>query len=266
MRATGIRYTSGSKATEQELKQLCSIAVDKLEARGFITEAEVLSSSAIKIGLPGRSFRIDVNHLGHNARLGHFVSSPKGYKRTDVPTWDQRVIFNDVVNELFDKWDLVALIKSGCFTVRDKRRGAHNESDWENQTPSWMGYHGAACNGMGMDIARITTEREAREELDSDRLEAEHKAKTRPARLEAARQSRKRARLFSQTGFVIVSGFQSWDKESKRNGKRVTHYQFAKLLLKLPTWKARKVKRASIDVTLNNAPLTLIQGGKAIGF
>lgn len=266
MRITGIRYKSGSKASEAELKQLCKTAVNKLEVQGFITEAHVLSSSAIKIGLPMRSFRIDVNHIGHNARISQHVSSPKGYKRTDVPTWDQRVAFNDTVNALLDKWEIVALVKSGCFTVRDKLKGAHSESDWENQVPSWMGYHGASVNGMGMEVSRIVDEADARDELDSARLEAEHWEATRPARLEAARESRKRARLFSQASKVIISGFSSYDPNFKRNGKRVTHYQFAKLLSKLPTWKARQVKRTSVEATLERAPLTLIQGGEAIGF
>jgi hypothetical protein len=178
MRATGIRWQHPSKdvklATHQ-LEDLCRDIVHEATKVGFKTAAHPLTGSAIKIGLHMSSFRIDTTKLGHNARLGRYIKSPKGYKRTDVPTWEQRVEFNDLVNDVFDEYGLVALIKSGCYTVRDKRRGRWNETDWENQTPSWMGYHGEVLNGLGESMARILTEKEAREECGSDRLETAHK-------------------------------------------------------------------------------------------
>lgn len=200
MRATGIRYNKkhgGGIPTERYLEDVCELIVAACERKGFKTDAHRLTGSAIKIGLHMSSFRVITSKLGHNARIGRYVDSPKGYKRTDVPTWDQRVEFNNIVNKLFDKFGLVANIKSGCFTVRDKKKGAHTEDDWDNQTPSWMGYQGASCNGFGEEICRIVTEREAREECDSDRLEAAHRAKVN----QEARERRAAAKESAALGF-----------------------------------------------------------------
>lgn len=248
MRCTGIRFECGTKPTANDLKYLCDIIKQRAQGRGFITDTEQLTGSAIKIGLHMSSFRIDTNMLQHNARIGRFYDkSPKGYKRTDVPTWDQRVEFNDMVNDVFDKYGYVALIKSGCFTIRDKKRGRHDEQDWENQTPSWMGYKGATVNGFGEELCRIVTEREAREELNSDEREKEHAEATRGERLARARDYRKRVKTFENAPKVIVSGFYG---EKTKNGKLLTHAAFAKLLSKLNRWELRRVKAASVAATV----------------
>ena len=189
MRATGIRFSKAktkslgySKPSDILLRDLCELIVIRTAKAGFITKASQLTGSAIKIGLHMSSFRVDTAKLGHNARIGRYIDSPKGYKRTDVPTWDQRVEFNNIVNRAFNQYGLVANIKSGCFTVRDKVKGAHNETDWENQTPSHMGYHGVSYNGMGEEMSRIVDEHDARDECNSDELEAVHKEKMSHAR------------------------------------------------------------------------------------
>jgi hypothetical protein len=243
MRVTGIRYNekNGSgKPTERFLDDICEMIVGMTNSRGFITEAQRLTGTALKIGLHMRSFRIDVNKVGHNARISRYVDSPKGYKRTDVPTWDQRVEFNNIVNKIFDKFGLEANIKSGCFTIRDKVKGAHTESDWEDQTPSWMGTEG-----------HIMTEKEAREECNSDQLEREHKEKTRDERLKKARAYRAKMRVFENETHVIVSGFFRWDGKPTKNGKRMSKDAFYKMLGKLDHWTKRKVKQATIENTVN---------------
>lgn len=267
MRATGIRFkTLSVKPDEKFLENLCQTIILRAAAKGFNTEAHTLNGSAIKIGLHMASFRINTAMLGYNGRISRFVSSPKGYKRTNVPTWEQRVEFNDLVNDVFDKYGLLANIKSGCFTVRDKKKGRHNEYDWENQTPSWMGYHGDMFNGMGELCSRIVTEKEAREECDSDRREAEHKAATAESRRESARNSRQRRKLFEQATRVTVAGFSSWGSKAKNNGKKLTHAQFANLLGKLDSYDRRRVMMETVRTTaaLASKPaLSLVQGGAA---
>lgn len=260
MRITGIRYSNDKKVTEHTLNELCSIIASKMERAGFITGTEVLNSSAIKVGLHMSSFRINTSKLGHNARVGKYVSSPKGYKRTDVPTWDQRVEFNNIVNSILDKNGIKATIKSGCFTVRDKVKGAHIESDWENQTPIWMGYHGKSLFGSGEVCAEIMEEAEARDRCNSDRLEAEHKLLTADARRETARAYRERMKLFLLAKRVCLAGF--YGQADSKNGTLVTHARFEKILAKLSCWEKRRVKLASISATI--ASFTSIQEPKDI--
>ena len=170
-----MRATSITKGTN--LESLCLLLKHELNALGFITDCTVLNSRSIKIGLHMISFRVDTKRLGYNARIGAYVKSPKGYKRTDVPTWDQRVQFNDTVNRVFDQLGLQATIRSGCYTVRN-RDGAMTEQDWHDQSPSWMGSQGELYNHYTWEImSKIVSEAEAREECDSDRLEQEHRAK-----------------------------------------------------------------------------------------
>lgn len=183
MRAVTIRYNKKNGAgrpTERFLEEFCESIVFKLRNNGFITEASLVNSSSIKIGLHMSSFRVDTAKLGHNARVGrqthlcaYFKSdSPKGYKRTDVPTWEQRVQFNDIVNDMFDAYGLMATIRSGAYVVRT-RDGRRAEWDWAHEGDSSGNW---SCDAQ-RDI--IMSEAEARELLDSDRLEAEHKVKQR---------------------------------------------------------------------------------------
>ncbi len=189
MKASAIRYNErngGGKPTERFLDELCEIIVAKAAKAGFITGSHRLTGSAIKIGLHMSSFRIDTAKLGHNARVGrtsaygwHGIQCPKGYKRTNVPTWEQREDFNHLVNDVFDKFGLVATITSGNYTVRT-RSGRVNQ---------WA-YGGDRGNGWSGDACRdIMTEKEAREYCDSDRLEAEHRERMRKVRRERARET-----------------------------------------------------------------------------
>lgn len=249
MKASTIRNADNSKVEPQTLTALCERLASKLERAGFVTHVEQLNSQAIKIGLHMSSFRVDTKRLGHNARVGWYNgmgqfmgnSSPKGYKRTDVPTWDQRVEFNDIVNDVFDKFELTCTIKSGAYTVRS-RTGRRSESDWTHEGHN-AGYSGDASR-------EIMPEKDAREHCDSDRLEAEYAEKMRPQRLAQAREARARRKAFEASKRVTVAGL--WNN-SKRNGKQLTHYAFGQLVASLSSWEQRRVVRASMEATLNVA-------------
>lgn len=258
MRITSIKFNEkngGGKPTENFLKELCSLIIHKMDKSGFITDAFCLNGSSIKVGLNRSSFRINTKMLGSNARISPFVKSQKGYKRTNVPNWNQRVEFNNILNTIFDSFGIEARIKSGCFTVRDKMKGAFTEDDWKNQTPSWMGHQGALKNGLGQEVCRIVTEIEAREELNSSQLEKEHAEKTRSIRLEKAKEYRNILRLFNNSKKVIISGFNNYGNKPTKNGKKVTHTSFFTMLSKLNSWEARRVKISSMKTTAQTMSL-----------
>src|SRR5690606_29332298 len=188
MIATRIRYNEvngGGRPTARVLESLCNEIVAEAASEGFITESHVKSGTSVKIGLHMRSFRIDTQMLGHNARVGNAAygwngnQSPKGYKRTDVPTWEQREDFNHLVNDIFDRHGLLAKIVSGNYTVRT-HEGRVNY--WDYGGDRGLGWSGDACH-------EIMPENEAREICDSDRLEAEHKEAMRETRREKEREN-----------------------------------------------------------------------------
>ena len=113
------------------LNKLTEELVSILTEKGFVTGVDILSATSFKLGLRGRSFSINVEKLGSNFRRDHSRKSLTGYKRTNVPTWDQRVEYNQIVQELFDKYNLSSKITSGQIVVRD---GVENmtESDWNS--------------------------------------------------------------------------------------------------------------------------------------
>lgn len=248
MRATGIKYKNGQKANDTTLERLCFAVLAKTTRAGFRTEVKRLTGSAIKIGLHMSSFRVDTSMLGHNARIGRYTKSPKGYKRTDVPTWGQRVEFNNIVNSVFDDLGLCASIKSGQFIVRNKERGAFNEQDWRQVDPN----EGEQYNGMGELHTRIVPEKQARRELDSDRLELLHKMSTRDERNNKAREARQRRRAFESARKVVVAGFYSFRDKKTPNGKKLTHGAFQKMITKLSSWERRRVYRASVLATVQS--------------
>lgn len=253
MRASNIRNKDNKTLSSVELKDLCRVIVATAAQYGFITDAEVISGGAIKIALHMSSFRIDTHKLGHNARIGRYVKSPKGYKRTDVPTWEQREGFNHLINDVFDKRKLSARIVSGPYDVRSKSNGRIDE--WYPV----MGYTGSASyNGFGELIAEVITEKEARQRCDSDKLEAEHKEATREHRRSTARAARMRRKAFEMAPRVVVSGFYEYhlsDNDKKRNGKLLTHKQFNNMLTKLNKWEARRVRLESMKATAKAYPL-----------
>lgn len=131
MKITNIRI---SKAKPTSV-QLVSIVVElrkRFAKAGFETGVEQLTSTSISIGLHMRSFQLDLSKHDRN-----LYRSRCGDKLTNLPTWDQRVEFNDIVNAVLSKAKASATVRSGPFTIR---KGFHEytESDWHNQTPHWV--------------------------------------------------------------------------------------------------------------------------------
>jgi hypothetical protein len=92
MLITGIRI-KGLKPSETQLSKLIG-ALDKAAKRkGFLTDFGRKTSTSLHVSYSGRCFAIDTAKLGHNYRVNqHTAQSCKaGYKRTNVPTWQQRV-------------------------------------------------------------------------------------------------------------------------------------------------------------------------------
>lgn len=149
----------------------------RLEKAGFMTRVEAKTRSCLKIGLHRASFRINKAKLGSNARVQYqYGRSKKGYVRTDVPTWEQRVEFNDIVNDVFDRFKLSARIKSGIFSIRDRKTGRFGEDMWKDQGSmthsSRTGRYGASVNGFGDVIAEVMNEQDAIEMLAPSRVAA----------------------------------------------------------------------------------------------
>ena len=132
MRITKITI-DGKKIGETNMQALAKVLREKIQEAGFITDVDVVNSSCIKLGLHMKSFIIDTKVHGYNTRHNPY-SNPR---RTSVPSWNQRVEYNNIVNKCLDKYNISANIKSGCFTIR-QGVNSMNESDWHNQVPDWM--------------------------------------------------------------------------------------------------------------------------------
>ena len=142
MRVTNIRNKFGNKLTELQMQHLLTKLAGKIRQAGFITEVERINASSIRIGLHMKSFTVDVARLGYNARVHGWSAkrSTKGYVRTNIPTWEQREVFNHIVNDVFDSLKYSARITSGEYLIRDKSSGRVNE--WEKPEGSWNNYFG----------------------------------------------------------------------------------------------------------------------------
>lgn len=247
MRITGIRDKDGSKPELTLLDNVCEVLIGRAAKKGFLTGAERGKGFSIHVGQNSRCFSVDVERLGHNARVGTYVSSPKGYKRTNVPTWEQRENFNHIINDVLDMYGLKANIKSGPYVVRNKDTGRVDEWTplrWDGSEDPY-GIGGASYNGMGQLMSKIITEQNAREECDSDRLEAEHKAKQHPIKLEQARQARERRKAVMVSPWVKVVISRTWyvRKElHKFDDKVLSNKQFKNLLNKLDSKEKRYFK------------------------
>lgn len=106
----------GKRPTIGDLRHIRDELIDALDRAGFLTEVR-LTGTSLTISHGGSSFRVDVTRLGYNARLR--PESAVGWVRTAVPTWEQRVEFNRVVNCRLDTLDVSARIQSGAYRVRD---------------------------------------------------------------------------------------------------------------------------------------------------
>ena len=134
----------------------------------------------LRIGIHMGCFRIDREKLGSNARIDrNYQKTISGYQCTNVPTWDQRVQFNDAVNEIFDRFQISATITSGPYRIRKGMEGTkeyYSEGD-----------------GLFARQDDLMPEAEAREYCRSDEREAKARknrnaaARTKRAALKAAK-------------------------------------------------------------------------------
>jgi hypothetical protein len=254
MQVTRIRTKAGKFLTDKQYDRLVKEILSKTKRAGFETDCarltkriwgtdkkgyrkviETLPLKSISIGMGFSCFRIIPKIHEYNGRMGHYIDSPKGYTRTTVPTWDQRVEFNDLINDIFDAWKLSARIKSGPYLVRSRQTGRRDESDWSSEDPTGM--QGDAVNGMGQVLSRIRPEEECREECNSDQREAEHKALIRLKNQErrAYLKTLKNASKLSVTSKEWVKG----DYVSKTVEMKPS--QYFKLIKSLPKWERKRI-------------------------
>jgi hypothetical protein len=139
VKITKLRNKDGSAIeSNQVLLAICKLEHAFAKA-GFITDVTQASSSSIRIGLHMKSFVIDTEKLGSNARVNHFtIKSKKGYHKTNIPTWTQREEFNHIVNNVLDALKLRANIKSGDYVIRSFESGRVNH--WDMPEPFHNGY------------------------------------------------------------------------------------------------------------------------------
>jgi hypothetical protein len=197
MKATRIKQVQKTGAStlvsESILEAVCAEIVSLTAKVGFITGARVVSKGGISIGIHSRQFRINTAKLGYNARL--CGDSPKGYKRVDVPTWDQRVEFNGIVNKVFDRFKLSASIISGNYTVRSTESGAFYRWPEGGDRGNVSGWSGDASSS-------ITTEKEARDVHNSDKLEKEYAEKRKIENSAKAKAYRAHVRALKKADFI----------------------------------------------------------------
>ena len=136
MKVTKIKCKDGTKFP---LDTLCARLEFEFNKAGFVAGTEIKNSQSISIGGHMRQFNIDTKKLGHNADYSQYAQKTckAGFKRCDIPTWDQRVKFNRLINRVFNQFSLVANIKSGLFVVRTIESGSiHN---WfREEYPDWI--------------------------------------------------------------------------------------------------------------------------------
>lgn len=251
MRITRIRDNKGKKIDFEKTCQIAETLFNKLNRKGFRTKVVTLSNTTINIGLHGSSFRINTNALGYNAKLVSNAISYKGYKRTDVPTWQQRVKFNEIINQTLDNFKISATIKSGIYKVR-KGTKSMTEWDWENTSDTFYNFSGNASRD-------IMTEHNARKYCNSDELEKDYKESIKLIKKQKSRVHREKMKAFKNSKKVMLKGFSPlWDGNNtltinnKNEGKIVTHKEFNKILSTLSYNEKKNVKRESIKATLEN--------------
>ena len=136
MKLTKIRDNQGNILSKENLEFIGNRLVFLLSEAGFITESFVINSSRIDLKTEKKSFKIDVEKLGYNARLSPFGNYKAGYRRTSTPTWNQRVEYNNIINEHLDLLQLSCNIKSAHYVIRQGNE-TFDELDWENQKKDW---------------------------------------------------------------------------------------------------------------------------------
>ena len=134
MKFSNIKDNTGRTLNQNNLNELGQLIVGVLAERGFKTGYKVDDKGKLKIGLHGKSFVIDTEMHGYNSKLNPFRGKPS---KTSLPTWEQRVEYNNTINDIMDKLNLNATIKNSVFIIRDKN-GRKDEAYWQNNQPEFM--------------------------------------------------------------------------------------------------------------------------------
>lgn len=138
MKATKLRYTDGKKLTERMAQEIARVIEGDLSNAGFCTDVSAPTHTTLRIAYGSHAcFVIDTDKRGYNYREDRHRSLV-GWKRTAVPTWDERVEFNDALNATLDRLGLRCNIKSGPYTVRCYERGGMDESVWIEEKPYYQ--------------------------------------------------------------------------------------------------------------------------------
>lgn len=137
MRLTRIRR-NGKKLTETEMADLIKKLDKAILEKHFETDVFRVNSSRIDIKKQHESKHFTVNQhaLGYNARVSRWSTPIKGYTRTNLPTWAQRVEFNNVVNMVLNEENISCKVVSGPFVIRYGQKN-YDRKDWAYQQPSW---------------------------------------------------------------------------------------------------------------------------------
>lgn len=128
MKVTRIRIGEGTKKpTTKELLNIKTLLCIGFKGAGFITEVSIVNSTSIRIGLHMKSFVLDLTKHHRNLYRSRF-----GENLTSLPTWKQRVGFNEIVNDVLNDLKVSALVRSDVFDIRN---GMHcfDEYDWNHQ-------------------------------------------------------------------------------------------------------------------------------------
>lgn len=193
MKITRIRDKKNQKVIETLLQQLKTNLDNKLDKVGFITNVEVVNQTTMHIGLTGRSFMIDTQKLGYNAKEN--PNCINNYQRCNIPTWSQRVEFNNIVNKTLDKFKLKANVKSGIYTVREFEYGAFTEGQWHDQKYNNQNYtYNGDCR------SEIYSEKEAKELFFNAHKVAQHKEDVKQKRI----YKKKCQKFFKKTKIVVI--------------------------------------------------------------
>lgn len=161
MQVTSIRKR-GKKLDQFELIELAIKIQKAFDRAGFRTHVRAVGLSGIHISENSKCFTIDPNIHARNAKyLRYRTEVGLSWKRTLLPTWQQRVQFNNILNQILDKANITASIRSGIFTIRSVREGAFTAAYWSMQAG---GDHG--------DVVELTAEMEA----EATRIRKLHRA------------------------------------------------------------------------------------------
>lgn len=133
MKLTKLRNKDGEKFSWEELESISRDLQNSIGAAGYESEACQVNSTCIKIGLHKRSFSVVLARHGYNTQ--HGMGGAK--RRTNLPSWDQRVDFNNIINSVLDDHQASCNIKSGEYIIRQGTKSFTGE-DWEYQKPEWQ--------------------------------------------------------------------------------------------------------------------------------